>query len=492
MKLTLWQILVTCFYTGCYLGVGLVIGSLGPTIPTIATALNTTEADLSAVFFARGGGWLTGSFASGFLYDRVPGHYVLSVAMFFMGLGPFLIPFAIEHGKVPLLSCFTLLGLGGGFVDVGANTLIGWQHGDAVGPHIQFLHFGFALGGVVAPVITAQVLTSSDHGGDEALNVENSLFAVKWTYWALAILCIPFVLIGIKFKSPVRRVAEVGNGEKVPKSVVVLITLLLLFYVSLEIGFGGWVSSYALNLELEDEIVAPYLNSAFWAAIMVGRLAGVPLSSRMSAKTMLLVNMVGSLAASILLAITQPSSIALWVLSTFLGLSLSSVYATAVSYPTTLGMVVAGFDTMWFVIGSSVGEMVLPALFGPIFDALGYEALPYALIILAVLQFVCLLVMFRVLGSRRVVRRLDGDGVPLGEVSVQESSFQLKVPLETYELQHSVSSDGTSIGAINGQRLLDRRGSTSSTESFEDDEPARGLATVGADVKDTGKYSLLH
>lgn len=49
------------------------------------------------------------------------------------------------------------MGVVGGASDVGINTLVGFVHGAALGPHIQAVHFGFGVGALLSPIIVAQV-----------------------------------------------------------------------------------------------------------------------------------------------------------------------------------------------------------------------------------------------------------------------------------------------------------------------------------------------
>jgi fucose permease len=90
------------------------------------------------------------------------------------------------------------------------------------------------------------------------------------------------------------------GGAGVPPSVRVLITLFFFVYVGIEVGFAGWVPTYALLTEATDsESKAAYLSSLFFVGLALGRIVSVPLSIYLSTKVMirseLTISVVGSL-----------------------------------------------------------------------------------------------------------------------------------------------------------------------------------------------------
>lgn len=68
---------------------------------------------------------------------------------------------------------------------------------------------------------------------------------------------------------------------------------------------------------------------------------------------------------------------------------------------------VTGRTTMWFVVGSSVGDLAIPAALSALFMNLGYAALPYAIFALACSILILLLVGLRVSPSRHTLALAD-------------------------------------------------------------------------------------
>jgi fucose permease len=248
--------------------------SLGPTLPGLAGQTAAQLGAISYLFIGHSLGYMGGSFFGGRLYDRVPGHLVL-VAM--------LVLMAAMLALVPLISllwllavAWLLLGVSGGALDVGGNTLLVWVHRRQVGPYMNALHFFFGLGSFLIPIIVAQAIGLS--GG------------IAWAYWVLALLVLPVALWVARVPSPPspnatndqaadkRPVEEARSGIDI-RQTVILICLLLGLYVGAEAGFGHWIYTYAVALDLNDATTAAYLTSAFWGALMVGRLLAIPLAA---------------------------------------------------------------------------------------------------------------------------------------------------------------------------------------------------------------------
>lgn len=174
---------------------------------------------------------------------------------------------------------------------------------------------------------------------------------------------------------------------------VFLLTALLFFYCGLEVGFGSWVFSYAEEEGLADAEGAAWLNALFWLAIAIGRLLAVPLSARFSPPSLMCADMVSCLLVTVLMAIFAASAPALWILTLFFGVAMGAIFASAVAYPSWLGLNLTAKDTMWLVAGVALGEMSLPGAMGLTFEIASFKAMPYCLILFSG-EFIGMLLVF--------------------------------------------------------------------------------------------------
>jgi FHS family Na+ dependent glucose MFS transporter 1 len=384
----------TTAYFAAFVAIGLSTATLGPTLPGLAGHTRTQLSQASLLFTAHSLGYLVGSFQGGRLYDRVSGHLVLAAGLLIM---------AAMLAVAPLIPALWLLavvilvlGSAEGAVDVGGNTLLVWVHGHKVGPFMNGLHFFFGVGSFLSPLIVAAALSLS---GD-----------ITWAYWALAVFMLPAAAWLARLPSP-RAQTAAGDGLNDPNLaarsrarnhrpvLVVLIALLLLLYAGAEAGFGGWIYSYAVALGLATETSAAYLTSAFWGALTVGRLLGIPIAARFRPKSILLANLLGCAASTIILVLWPHSLLATWLGSMGLGFAMASIFPIAISFAGQ-ELALTGQITGWFLVGASVGGMSLPWLMGQLFESVGPQSTMVAVLIDLVLAVGLLAVLVLYSGRR--------------------------------------------------------------------------------------------
>ncbi len=356
---------VTGFYFLAYIALGLVGASLGPTLPELASQTGTQLDQISLLFTARSLGYLLGAFGGGRLYDRLPAHPLMAVALVFMAAGMTVVPL------VPLLGvlAFTLLliGLGQGMLDVGGNTLLVWIHGKRVGPLMNGLHFFFGVGAFLAPIVVAQMVVIT--GGTAA------------AYWLIALLIILLALWLLRLPGP-RPPAHTSRAAppSLDHRLVWLIVLFFVLYVGAEVGFGGWIFSYALESGVMRESIAAYITSAFWAAFAFSRLLSIPAAVRLRPATILFLNLFGALGSLAFFLIWPESRLALWVGALGFGMSIAAIFPTMLSLAAKW-VPLTGRITGYFFLGANLGGMSLPWLIGQFFEGVGPQSMIWILLI---------------------------------------------------------------------------------------------------------------
>lgn len=373
--------LATTFtYYAAFVGLGLISASLGPTLPALAEQTNTALREISFLFVTRSTGYLFGSLLGGRLYDRMKGHPVMAVSILIMGLGMVAAP------MLPLLWSLALvllvLGVAEGTLDVGGNALLVWVHRSGVGPYMNALHFFFGLGAFLSPIVIAQTVLATD--------------GIRWAYWLLAIYTIPVAISLLRLNSP-RHEADDEHGER--KAVPVnwrltgLVMLFMCVYVGAEVGVGGWLYTYAVEMGLADTVSAAYLTSVYWGAFMIGRLLSIPIAARFRPRVILWTDLIGCLLSVSLLVLLPQSQWAVWVGAFGFGLFIASVFPTVITWAERR-MSMSGLVTSMFFIGSSLGAIFFPWFIGQLFDTYGpWITMPAILVILVGLCAVFVLLM---------------------------------------------------------------------------------------------------
>jgi MFS transporter, FHS family, Na+ dependent glucose transporter 1 len=377
----------TASYYGAFIALGLVAAVLGPTLPSLQANTRTQLQDISLLFTMRALGYLLGSLQGGLLYDRRRGHPIIAIVL--VGIAGLLAVVPLIKFLWVLVAIFLLIGVGEGMLDVGGNTLLVWGHGASVGPYMNGLHFCFGLGAFLAPIIVAQIVAL---GG-----------ASMWSYWVLAALIAPVALALLRLPSPAARHSVYADVEvRIDYWLVAFIVLFFVLYVGAEVGFSGWVFSYAAALRLTNTESAAYLTSAFWGALTLGRLLAIPLAARLRPRTILLADLAGCLLSVGCIVLWPGSMAVLWLGAAGLGLAMASIFPTMLSFAARR-MPTTGKITSWFLVGASFGAMSLPWLIGQLFEPLGPRIAMIVILIDLLAACAVFLLLIRYAGRPNVV-----------------------------------------------------------------------------------------
>lgn len=349
----------TLVYSIAFIALGLTSSALGPTLPALAKHTNASLKEISILFVARSTGTMLGSWAIGRLYDRFAGHPMLAASLAASAAALLLVPETEMLAQLGLI--FAWIGLAGGSLNVGGNALIVMIHGEKVRPHMSTMHFAFGLGGLLAPILVALF----DRTGR----------SFELTYRALAAISVFSALLLALTASPARRPRDEGDeSDRAPAMVLLLLVVFFFLEVGAEGSLMGWIFSYAAETGA-DTRTAAYVNSAFWAAFTLGRLATIGLAVRFDALRLVQVNL-GLWIAVVALLIALPSSLTLlWFGAIATGLAMAPVF------PNTFGFAnrrlrMTGRVTGLFLVGSSAGGIFWPWLIGQFFKSHGPVVLP--------------------------------------------------------------------------------------------------------------------
>jgi len=394
---TYQKLIPTAAYYAAFIGLGVGIAAIGPTLPGLAQHTRTHLDEISFLFTAHSIGYLLGCLLAGHIYDRVHGHPVMVLMLIAMAATMFLIPL------MSLLWLLTvvvfLLGLSGSILDVGGNTLLVWVHQDKVAPYMNGLHAFFGVGTVIAPVVIALLVQLS---GD-----------IVWPYWALALYLLPIAIWLARLPSPV----HAQNQDNAPAQIsdyplVALIVLLFILYVGTEFAMGGWLYSYAIAMNLADKVTAAYLTSVFWGAFTFARLLGVPISMRVRPRYILLGDFAVAMLGVALILAWSGSSLVLWVGSVLTGFGMASIIPVILSLAERR-MVITGRVTSFFFAGGSVGGMTLPWIIGQFFESVGPSVAMWGILLSLIAATVVLLVILKT----TPVRAAPGQSSSSGAIS---------------------------------------------------------------------------
>nr|XP_048281515.1 sodium-dependent glucose transporter 1C-like [Myodes glareolus]XP_048281516.1 sodium-dependent glucose transporter 1C-like [Myodes glareolus]XP_048281517.1 sodium-dependent glucose transporter 1C-like [Myodes glareolus] len=323
----------------------------------------------------------------GLLFGCINHFLLLGVSLSATTVGLYLTPFC--RTAVLLVVMMSVFGISMGILDTGGNVLILDLWGDKGAPHMQALHFSFALGAFLAPLLaklawgttaSTQNLTESDldplmlNRSSEAS--PDSLFAVPedmnllWTYASIGtyVLVVSVFLFGLFCKKRSRQEkatisAQEARRAKYHRALLCLLFIFFFFYVGAEVTYGSYVFSFATTHVGMKETEAAGLNSVFWGAFAACRGLAIFFATFLQPGTMIVLCNIGSLASSLFLVLFDKSPLCLWISTAVYGASMAATFPSGISWIeqyTTL----TGKSAAFFVIGAALGEMAIPAVIG--------------------------------------------------------------------------------------------------------------------------------
>nr|KAF6506537.1 major facilitator superfamily domain containing 4B [Rousettus aegyptiacus] len=378
---------ITVILCASFLGLGLSLAIVGPTFQDLAANVNRNVSSLSFIFVGRAFGYLSGSVIAGVLFDSVNHFLLLGVSLSATAVGLYLVPFC--KTAVLLTVMMSVFGISMGILDTGGNVLILAIWGDKGAPHMQALHFSFAVGAFSAPLlaklalgttVSAENHTEADFN-NSALNQSSeadseSLFGVpKDTnlLWAYAIIGTYVFVVSVLFFAllckknskweKAKISAQRSRRAKYHNILLCLLFMFFFFYVGAEVTYGSYIFSFATTHASMSESEAAGLNSIFWGTFAACRGLAIFFAACLQPGTLIVLSNIGSLVSSLFLVLFDKSPICLWIATSVYGASMATTFPSGVSwieqYTTIHGKAAA-----FFVVGAALGEMAIPAVIG--------------------------------------------------------------------------------------------------------------------------------
>ncbi|NP_001089348.1 sodium-dependent glucose transporter 1 isoform X2 [Xenopus laevis] len=371
------------------------IAVLGPTFLDLAENVESSVANISFIFVGRSMGYLGGSVLGGILFEQINQHLLLGISMLATAAGLFVVPWCKK--AVLLTAVMSVVGMSMGFLDTGGNIIILNTWEDQAGPHIQALHFSFALGAFVAPILAKLALEflpldkKSFNVSEPFLEQSALPFGIKKSMLSYIVIGTYILLVSLFLfilfsKSRPRQSSGKASDDKFRtaryhNAVIFLLFLFFFCYVGAEVAYGSYIFTYAITYitNIENNYAAG-LNSLFWGVFAAVRGLAICFATCLYPGTMLLLSVIGCTLSSLILVLFSRNHLLLWVGTAVYGASMATTFPSGFSWVqqyTTIG----GKSASLFVVGAALGEMAIPASVGylqgmfPNFPVLMYTAL---------------------------------------------------------------------------------------------------------------------
>lgn len=361
---------------------GFVDNLKGPTLPALLRDLNLSYSEGGTILFGAYIGFIVATLLTGVLADRAGFKVVLFMAGVALTAG--LAAFSLVSAFWLLVVALFVVGLGLGSIEVGGNGLIVDLHTGDRGRYLNLLAVFHGVGSFVVPLFAAQMLSAA--------------FTWRQVYQLSIVLAVGLMLFFALVRYP-RQPATGGETLSLRTMFTAGFTwhmgwyyLLVTSYVAAEIGIAAWIVEYLQQVKGFDLGTSSLYLSLFFAAIMIGRLAGSFVVDRIG----YLAVMMGATVASLLtltLGVFGPPPLAFLIPLTGLFFS--------IMFPTTTASVSAlHVENLGAILGvlfafGGLGGALGPWLVGAGADLAGIQ-LGFALnIVFCILTLVALIALRR-------------------------------------------------------------------------------------------------
>ena len=352
---------------------GWILATRGAVMPQLTTLTGASLSQTGLVITTSSLGFMVANLFGGRLYDKYKGHHVLGISLLATALVLSIIPFM--QSLVALLIIFFFWGIARSLVILGVNTLTIWLYVEKPGPALNLTHFFFGVGAFTAPLLVSSLLSVTN--------------GFAWIWWISALAFVALTPLVFLIQSPpIRQITPANPQAIAPRTIkefhrlIFLIALFLFFYVGAEIGFGSWLTTYAqVRLPLDQLSRSYQLTSAFWIAIMAGRLISIPLSAHFTARRLLWFLISGCFLSLLLILAGGSNWLILLIGSFLLGTCMAPIFPLAFALTEELMEVTATISS-WLFIGASSGALFFPLILGRLLEFTNPSNIIFALMAL--------------------------------------------------------------------------------------------------------------
>ena len=304
---------------------GMIAAMLGTILPALSEKFRLTPSQNGTIAFVQALGLMIASLGGGPLMDNEGKKIGLVLGLFLIAAALMLLPRSSGYGGILVL--LFALGLGGGIVVTGANSLVSDVSESYRGTALNLVNLFFGLGGMATPFISANLLKRD--------TVKLCITAGGFALVALLVqLAAP-----IPGPAGVQSFVLADAGTVLGRPILFLLGLFLFLYVSCEVGVWNWLARHLIAQGIPEARALNVLSLGFALGILVGRVAVSPILISVRPATVTLIAAV-AMAITTFAALRARSVTAAWILVFLAGVSMAPVF------PTTLAIVGDAFPRM--------------------------------------------------------------------------------------------------------------------------------------------------
>lgn len=399
------KILVLGLACASFLALGILTAAMGPALPDLAGNTNISLVAAGGMFTALFLGSLAAQTLAGPGLDRLGPRPILLVGFVLLSAGTFGLSLLPWLGLA--LAGAVIAGLGHGAIDVTSNVMAAELFPERRAMALNLLNVFFGIGAFLGPALAGLTLRAWGTALPSLWLGAGLLLALlpwmaRWTPAARA--------------KPGAGSSQAGRRGLLASPLLWALGLMILVYVGIENGTGGWTPVYLARTTPLSAASAALVTSGFWLAITAGRGVATLLGARLPARKLLWGSLGLTLAGSLLLAAGcgSPAWSAAGVV--VLGLGFGPLFPTTLALVTAAFPGAAGAAAGVVVALGSLGGMLLPWVQGLLLEQAGPAGS------LALTGGACLLMVVLYAAAGRVTPRETASGAAAVDPGVPPAS----------------------------------------------------------------------
>jgi FHS family Na+ dependent glucose MFS transporter 1 len=338
---------------------GIALSLLGPSVSYLEDHLGVSAGVVGILFAVIAASNFFGALVGGRWVTGWGGHVVLRIGVIAFSVGVLFIALASTY--VYAVIGAVLIGSATGMTDASMNIMVVWARAGKSGPALNAMHLLFGVGALLAPLIVDRAISLTDH-----------LWPVSIVVGFFALMSV--VILGRRASPFEPEHAPDFHRPELPTKVVAHVAIFFLLYVGGEVGFSGWIHTYAEDQGMSGSNPA-FVTAIFWASFALARLVAIPLSKIFKPLTIVGWACALSLVGLIIMIAGDASTSSIWFGTALFG------FASGPQYPTMIAMVdeklsLSAQATAWIVGAAAIGGLIVPVSIGALIDTVGSTSMP--------------------------------------------------------------------------------------------------------------------
>ena len=367
-----------------FISLGLPDSLLGSGWPVMHVDLNVPVSYLGIVSMVISGGTIVSSLLSDKFIQKFSTRIVTVVSVF-MTAGA-LLGFAFSHSFWLLIVFAVPYGLGAGTIDAALNNYVALHY---TSRHMSWLHCFWGVGTIISPFVMSYTLSVANWNRGFLI-----IGLVQVVIGLLLLVTLP--VWKTTSQDVVAPQKSIGLAAALKIKGVPYLLIGFFAYCAAEATAMSWASTYFVEVKALSTQQAAQFASLFYIGITVGRFFGGFITEKMGDRKMIITGTCILAAGIVLILIPTEYYVVSLIGFVVIGLGCAPIYPCIIhSTPDNFGTENSGSIIGIQMASAYVGSTFMPTLFGVIGNALGFEWMPYYLILFFALMIIMVELTFR-------------------------------------------------------------------------------------------------